>query len=327
MLRNAFICVGICVGLLFTGMLAAFAAETAQTTAEDHALAARVKSLLQQVVDSPGRERGHWLTHGGMTEPLGRLLGDVPSTAEQLTAVRTSMLKLANDLQEAVSWPHPPTNVTVPYTATPPVIDGVPNESCWRKAAVFTRVYPFNQRKATKTPATTWRLLWDERYLYVAMTATDPDIVAPTLARDDEVYNADCLEVFLLPDMATRKYWEIEVGATNSLFDAINIKNPDAWGCDYHKEANMQGLLTATRVDGTPNLSADKDRGYTVEIAIPFAELPDAKPGSLATPGMQLHFLLTRLDRNGATLIPYGCCPVITWVHNIWNYGTMRLVK
>ena len=42
------------------------------------------------------------------------------------------------------------------------------------------------------------RLLWDERFLYIAFSCTDRDIVAdPGLKRDGDVYEADACEFFL----------------------------------------------------------------------------------------------------------------------------------
>ena len=150
----------------------------------------------------------------------------------------------------------------------------------------------------------------------------DTDIIAPVLPRDGEVFGYDCLEVLLLPDLAKREYWEIDVGATGSIFDALNIKHPHAWGAEYHPEANMTGLRVATRIDGVAKQPGAVSHGYTIEMAIPFDELPGARCGQKATAGMHLHCLLTHFDRHAdGRPRTYAFCPLLTWVHNIWNYA------
>ena len=187
-----------------------------------------------------------------MPSQVPLLSGETPASAKQLTDARNAMTAFATKLQQLLDWPHPP-SFTVPHTATPIIIDGKVDDPAWKHAVAFTRLYPFNNTKPVATPKTTWRMLWDARYLYVSLVCTDTDIIAPVLPRDGQVFSYDCLEVLLLPDLAKGVYWELEVGATGSIFDAPNIKHRHAWGAEYHPEATMIGLRVATHIDGVPN--------------------------------------------------------------------------
>ena len=50
----------------------------------------------------------------------------------------------------------------------------------------------------------------------------DTDIVSPPMDRDGTVWSDDCGEMFILPELRLGTYWEIVIGPTGTLFDALH---------------------------------------------------------------------------------------------------------
>jgi hypothetical protein len=78
--------------------------------------------------------------------------------------------------------------------------------------------------------------------------------------------------VFINPNNSTHQYYEFEVNALNTIFDLF-LNNPYR---DFGKPMiswDAEGLRTAVKVQGTLNDPSDTDKGWTVEMAIPFKAL------------------------------------------------------
>jgi hypothetical protein len=166
----------------------------------------------------------------------------------------------------------------IPWTATPPVIDGdLEGEDAWRAAAVLD---PF-QNTMDGTPAhrpTTVRLLWDATHLHVAMTAADDLLQTRYTAHDDELWNEDAFEVFLDPGGDRRHYYEIQVSPAGVVFDShlpAYRKNRNAWS---------SAVRAAVALDGSLNRDGEEDHGWSAELSIPFASL-DQGGGTPPAPG------------------------------------------
>ncbi len=167
-------------------------------------------------------------------------------------------------------------------------------------------------------------MLWDDKYLYFAFDCADTDVVAAKRERDDHVYSDDCVEMFILPDFRFRTYWEIVIAPNGSVFDSVECKDIQKWGCNLDPTQNVTGMKHAQTVRGTLNKSDDTDEGYTVEVAVPFSALPGytrCAPKS----GDRLHFMLVRLDRSNGEFKAYAFRPLQAWGHNIWNHAVMEL--
>jgi hypothetical protein len=154
-----------------------------------------------------------------------------------------------------------------------PVIDGRCDEEVWRQAAPTESFLDIEgEGKPAPRFHTTARMLWDSTYLYVAATLEEPDLWATLTARDAVIFHDHDFEIFIDPDGDTHGYYELEVNALNTVWDLLLLKpyrdgGPavDAW--------DIQGLKTAVRIDGTLNQPGDRDHGWTVEIALPWAVL------------------------------------------------------
>jgi hypothetical protein len=148
-------------------------------------------------------------------------------------------------------------------------IDGVLAESAWDRAE---KAGPFLRSLDGKpcTAATEARLLWDDENLYVAFLSEDPNVAGAFFKDDEKLYTSNVVELFLNPSGdAARGYDEIEVAPTNALFDASFVGGPRQ-GMDLSWSSHARH---AVHVDGTLNDPSDVDRGWTVELAIPFAAL------------------------------------------------------
>ena len=147
-------------------------------------------------------------------------------------------------------------------------IDGVLAESAWDRA---DKAGPFVRSLDGKpaSAATEARLLWDDDCLYVAFLAEDTNVSGAFFKDDEKLYTSNVVEIFLDPSGDGSHYDEIEVAPTNALFDA-SFAGGARQGMDLSWSSRAKH---AVRVDGTLNDPRDVDRGWTVELAIPFASL------------------------------------------------------
>lgn len=157
----------------------------------------------------------------------------------------------------------------VVHRASGPItVDGVLLEPAWDKASVAG---PFVRSLDGKgaTAATEARLLWDDETLYVAFQAEDANVSGRFSKDDEPLYTSNVVEIFLNPSRDSSRYDEIEVAPTNALFDASFNGGPRK-GMDVSWSSHARH---AVHVDGTLNDARDVDRGWTVELAIPFSAL------------------------------------------------------
>ncbi len=178
----------------------------------------------------------------------------------------------------------------VVHRASAPIqIDGVLAEADWdraEKAGPFVRSLDGKPAGA----ATEARLLWDDDHLYVAFLAVDSDVSGAFFRDDEKLYTSNVVEIFLNPSGDGSRYDEIEVAPTNALFDASFSGGPRQ-GMDLSWSSHARH---AVHVDGTLNDPRDVDRGWTVELAIPFASLT-GMPGPRPQRGDRWKFNLYRL--------------------------------
>ena len=198
--------------------------------------------------------------------------------------------------------------------AAPISIDGALLESAWDRA---DRSGPFVRSLDGKAAAaaTEARLLWDDETLYVAFQCEDANVATPFTRDDQALYTSNVVEIFLNPSGDLAHYVEIEVAPSNALFDA-SFTGRRA-GMDL---AWSSGARHAVQVDGTLNDPQDVDRGWTVELAIPFAKLPGApRPRR----GDQWRFNLYRLRQPPGEGQAYSP-PMVGDFHAVEKFATLR---
>ncbi len=226
-----------------------------------------------------------------------------------LPAVMANLICLAGQAQTgAWQFPCPETNIAH-YTAfhiTEPLrIDGLLDEPAWQAAPTSPRFVDI----ITGQPAlydTRAAVLWDDQYLYVSYRVQEPFVHAKFTHHDDPIYYDNDVECFIAgPDA----YYELELNAYNTRYEAFFVwqntfessglsKLPEfdrsqlvpfnGVGFTNHIRGGrlgnfthaLPGLKSAVHIDGTINNDTDRDRGWTVELAVPWSSL-----GWLATDG------------------------------------------
>jgi len=152
-------------------------------------------------------------------------------------------------------------------------------------------------------------VLWDDQNLYMGFWAEEPYVVATQKERDSIIFLENDLEVFIDGGDC---YYELEMSALNTVYEVFfiwkdayrkggkfdvpefNVHKEKAmtFGGDYDRtgkdfwwgrhprklrwaflDYDMPGLKTAVHVDGKINDSAHVDKGWTLEIAIPWQSL------------------------------------------------------
>lgn len=146
-------------------------------------------------------------------------------------------------------------------------IDGRLDEPAWGNAATFEK-FTFPWWKNGNQEQTTARMLWDDQFLYVSYQCDDAWVSAVQAERDSPVYQDDCVELFTAPNrMRPQNYFNIEMNVNGAMLDQ---HHPDGPGRVQASNWNAQGIMIATTVDGTLNDDSDTDRGWILEVAIPF---------------------------------------------------------
>ncbi len=166
-------------------------------------------------------------------------------------------------------------------TSKAPEIDGKIKRSEWRKAP-WTDFFVDITGKGQLVPAqqTRCRMLWDDQFLYIAAKMEERDLWATLKERDAIIFHDNDFEIFLDPNNDTEQYFEIEVNAFGTVMDLLMSK-PYRKGGTYDIHWNA-GMKTAVMVKGTLNDNRDKDRYWTLEMAIPFKGLE--RPGRISHP-------------------------------------------
>ena len=161
-------------------------------------------------------------------------------------------------------------NVEIPFTENAPKIDGKIDDPQWGGAVALSRfVNTVNGRPLrTKTEV---KLLWGTDTLYLSMAADDTELLSPYDTESADIWKADALDIFLQAN-ENGPYFEIQVNPQGITYDAYysEYRKADAtWNSN---------AVVATDSTGVVNDTEAADTSWTVEMAIPIAEI---LPGQL----------------------------------------------
>lgn len=204
--------------------------------------------------------------------------------------------------QRAAGFPVPeieyaPSTYTAAHVSPAPVIDGSLDDPAW-VGVDWTR--PFRDIEGNLKPeprfATRVKMAWDDTYFYVAAELEEPDLWATYTQRDAVIFHENDFEVFIDPDGDTHQYYEFEMNALNTGWDLLLVK-PYRDGGPAVNAWDIAGLRTAVKLDGTINDPSDRDRGWTLEIAMPWAVLAEcAHRPAPPKPGDRWYVNLSRVE-------------------------------
>jgi hypothetical protein len=175
-----------------------------------------------------------------------------------------------------------PKSYTIYKTAKAPKIDGKISNREW-KDAIWTDDFVDISDTINPTPKhkTKCRMLWDDEYLYVAAYLEEPDLWATLKNHDDIIYNDNDFEVFIDPGNDASNYFEIEINALNTVMDLFMLRTYKRGG-PVNMKWNTVGMKSAVYLKGTLNNNTDKDKYWTVEMAIPYSCLK--RPNRVSQP-------------------------------------------
>ena len=169
--------------------------------------------------------------------------------------------------------PPPPAPALKVYRAGAPItLDGLLGEWSGSDAASFSG----------SSSSASAALLWDDTNLYVAFQVNDTRLNATQTARDaGTLYLDDSIEIYL--DTGNDRASAMQPDDYQLLVNLNNAQG-DLRGTGTGKDAAWNAVWqSVVRLQGTLNNDGDTDSGYTVEIAIPWAQL-----GVTPTSGMVL---------------------------------------
>jgi hypothetical protein len=195
-------------------------------------------------------------------------------------------------------------HVTAYRAAQRIAVDGDLDKPAWRQAPRSARFVDM----VSGEPAlyeTRVALQWDDERLYVAYWAEEPQVRATLTERDSFIWNDNDLELFVGGDDC---YYELEINSFGTVYECFwvwqdamtrggrfdrppfDLFGPDVdvlggfqdasrWGKHPRGRRfgflgfDLVGLETAVRVEGRINDPSTVDRGWTVEMALPWTSL------------------------------------------------------
>jgi hypothetical protein len=189
-------------------------------------------------------------------------------------------------------------------TAKPIKADGKLDEAAW-KTAPSTGVFVNTMTGAATDVKTEAKMLWDDQFLYVAFENVDSDIWSTLTKRDDKLWTQEAVEVMIDADGNGKSYVELQVAPNGNLFDTYlpeyrkyeDSIDPKRKMYDWNSKTKV-----GVKVDGTLNKRDDQDKGWTVEMAIPLADVNGLATNGVKVPpalGDMWRINMYRMDQNG----------------------------
>ncbi len=202
-----------------------------------------------------------------------------------------------------------------PKAVGPIVIDGILDEADWQNAPLSEafadiRGVDFEPKPVKQTHM---KMLWDNEYLYIAGIIEEDNVTGSLTEHDAIIYHDNDWEVFIDPDQDCRFYFEIELNAGK-----------------FYLPWDLRGLQTAVHVDGTLNDPSDKDKGWTVEMAIPVASLcvEFQTPEELLSKDWKIGFSRVEWLKEGGPEENWVWNPTgLVDMHQPENWGVLHFVK
>jgi hypothetical protein len=192
--------------------------------------------------------------------------------------------------------------LTCPVTATPPKVDGVLDDACWRHAAV-ARDFRVLDDTAFAQEQTEAFIVRDSENLYVAFRCHESQmdkLTATIVARDSNVFVDDVAELFVSPLRDGRDHLHFAVNARGTVWDAVG--SDSSW--------NAPGLQAQT---------GREPGAWTVEMRIPFADLQ--LPPTLDST-WRVNFARERAAPKREELSTWA--PVVRTFHQAERYGFLE---
>lgn len=189
------------------------------------------------------------------------------------------LLTLLSQLERAAAsdWdllkvPSPKSYICL-QTARPLKIDGRLDDVPWAIAPWTDEFADIEGRLRPKPRLRTRaKMLWDRQYFYIGAELEEPHVSGTLTNHDAVIFRDNDFELFIDPNGDNHEYYEVEINALNTVWDLF-LKRPYKDGGPAENAWEIPGLKTAVHISGTLNDPSDVDRGWWVEIAIPWKVL------------------------------------------------------
>jgi hypothetical protein len=197
----------------------------------------------------------------------------VGAAAVLTTAGAAQPPRTAADLE---AYAFAPRTYVAPRLSTAPTIDGRLDDDGWKGAAWTTTFVDIEgERKGAPRLQTRAKMAWDDQSFYIAAELEEPDVWGTLTERDAVIFRDNDFEVFIDPDGDTHAYYELEVNALATPWDLLLIK-PYRDGGPAINAWDIARLQVGVDVQGSLNKPDDRDRGWSVELALPWTSLKEA---------------------------------------------------
>ncbi|WP_353185682.1 carbohydrate-binding family 9-like protein [Parapedobacter lycopersici] len=181
-----------------------------------------------------------------------------------------------------------------------PVIDGKLDETVWENAPRSSRFVDLIHGTETYMD-TRAAVLWDDDYLYVGYWLEEPNVTATLTERDAPIYQDNDAELFIA---GADGYYEFEINSFGTIYEVLffwqeefekkgygqlaeldttreGVRPFNGVGYKNHPRGkrigfwnwDFPGLQSAVHINGTINKPDDTDKGWTVELALPWKGL------------------------------------------------------
>lgn len=206
-------------------------------------------------------------------------------------------------------------------------IDGILDETVWSEAeTVILRNNKTGKQVEDSTIITWAKSCYNRQNFYIAFECNDPDIWSTYTKRDQPLWKQEAVEVFIDTDNDPDTYMEIEVSPRNVLFDSYIVKPADI-DIDQTAQFNLSGIMTAVHIKGTLNNKTERDKRWTVEIAISFKDLiENSKKLNFKDIQWKINYYRINKDRNERPGW-YAWSPTGSHFHVPSKFGILKFEK
>lgn len=239
----------------------------------------------------------------------------------------------------------PRPQIEVPQAHSIPAMTALPSDPAWVRTPQISALMPSLQEQlpAAAPERTTVSLQWTPDTLYVRFVCMASGVSSPYTERDDPLYKADVVELFLDAKGDSRQWIEIEVSPSGVIFDQNTTLTADPVSDaslildsailqrdDWPDLAwNMEGLSATSRI-----LRRGKAvTGWITDIALPAAATLH-RLGLTAFRPMPMRANFLRYERpldaaHAPVFVPSDWAPVLTGCPHIspQAMGTLTLVN
>jgi hypothetical protein len=177
-------------------------------------------------------------------------------------------------------------------------VDGKMDEASWKNAEVQALPNFFRLDKPVEKQNSKFRMLWDDNNIYLFYECEDTSLTARETKFDGRTYIDDCAEFFVVPAPdSVYMHFGFEINITEVRYDYIVLwryyNNRTFFISGYNPEYKVKAIY-----NGTLNNDKDKDKGWTMEFAIPMSAFSNFNGVARAKAGVKWAFQAVRQDRN-----------------------------